>query len=142
MLINTESLKQRHHFNSMKTAIMISYNIPVIIHVNVEVIEVAKVTGAFDAVQGPHVILYLIFVIADSAVVVGGVALDGGHGLVVGGHHGLGEAVQRQLCAFLGIDGNSSRRQYCRHLSFLLLDQPGEGKWKAEVREAWVEDWL
>lgn len=58
-----------------------------IIHVNVEVIEVAKVTGAFDAVQGPHVILDLVFVIADGAVVVGGVALDGGHGLVVGGHH-------------------------------------------------------
>lgn len=50
---------------------------PVIIHVNVEVIEVAKVTGAFDAVQGPHVILDLIFVVTDGAVIVGSVALDG-----------------------------------------------------------------
>lgn len=115
---------------------------PVIIHVDVEVIEVAKVTRAFDAVEGPHVILDLIFIVTDGAVVVGGVTLDGGHGLVGGGHHGLGEAVQGQLCAFFRVDGNSSRSQYCRHLSFLLLDQPGERKWQAEVREAWVEDRL
>ena len=48
-----------------------SFCLPVIIHVDIEIVQTVQSSVAFDAVQWPKVILDLILVLAHRGVVVG-----------------------------------------------------------------------
>ena len=122
---------------------MFCYNqsccLPVIIHVDIEIVQTVQSSVAFDAVQWPKVILDLILVLAHRGVVVGRVRLGGRQrGL---GHEGrLGQVVQGEPGLWSGLRlGRQSWRQDGGHLRLFLLDQSAQGEGKTEVREgSWI----
>ena len=116
---------------------MKSENLPMVIHVNVEVVEAGEDGVALDTVHGPEVVLDLVLVLADSGVVVVArrLGLGGGQG-GLGDHGGLGQVVQGELgVLLLLLLGGQSRGEDGGHLRLLLLYEPTEGEGKAEVWE-------
>ena len=118
---------------------MKSENLPMVIHVNVEVVEAGEDGVALDTVHGPEVVLDLVLVLAHRGVVVGRVRLGGRQrGL---GHEGrLGQVVQGEPGLWSGLRlGRQSWRQDGGHLRLFLLDQSAQGEGKTEVREgSWI----
>ena len=117
---------------------MKSENLPMVIHVNVEVVEAGEDGVALDTVHGPEVVLDLVLVLADRGVVVvvaRRLGLGGGQG-GLGDHGGLGQVVQGELgVLLLLLLGGQSGGEDGGHLRLLLLYEPAEGEGEAEVWE-------
>jgi len=111
---------------------------PVIIHVDVEVVQARQDCVTLDTVHRPQVVLDLVLVLAHGGVVVvvpAGLRLSRRQG-GLGDHGGLGEVVQGQLGVLpLLLLGTEPGRQDGGHLRLLLLDEPAEREWQTEVRE-------
>ena len=111
--------------------------LPVIIHVDVEVVQAGEDSVTLDAVHWPQVVLDLVLVLAHRGVVVvvPGLRLGGRQG-GLGDHGGLGEVVQGQLgVVVLLLLRREAGGQDGRHLSLLLLDEAAEREGEAEVWE-------
>ena len=113
-------------------------SLPVIIHVDVEVVQARQDCVTLDTVHRPQVVLDLVLVLAHGGVVVvvpAGLRLSRRQG-GLGDHGGLGEVVQGQLGVLpLLLLGTEPGRQDGGHLRLLLLDKPAEREWQTEVRE-------
>ena len=155
MLLETESLgvyqqttdwaalvvrpEERQEVNN-HVSMSLSPDSPVIVHVDVEVVQTGQHCVALDAVYGPHVVLDLVLVLAHGGVARPGLGLGGAQGRLGGGHRRLGQVVQGELVASvtpgvgLGL-GAQPRGEDGRHLRLLLLDEAAEAEGEAEVGE-------
>ena len=123
--------------------VSVSQDSPVIVHVDVEVVQTGQHCVALDAVYGPHVVLDLVLVLAHGGVTCARLRLGGTQGRLGGGHRGLGQVIQGELMASvasmtpsvgLGL-GAQPRSEDCRHLGLLLLNEAAEAEGEAEVGE-------
>ena len=134
--------EERQEVNN-HVSMSLSLDSPVIVHVDVEVVQTGQHCVALDAVYGPHVVLDLVLVLAHGGVARPRLGLGGAEGRLGGGHRGLGQVVQGELVAAmasvtpgvgLGL-GAQPRREDSRHLRLLLLDEAAEAEGEAEVGE-------